>query len=84
VSTGDSGLPDAAAVNTFGACLTDLWRNEQPRTRLVARISLDSKTAVSNQQDALINCLTALRPWVGAVQVQWIPKEIDVNFETYR
>lgn len=65
------GLPDAAAVAELGACLNELWRDEQPRGRLVARVALGSNRGpVSAQAEALGSCLAALRPWVGAVQVR--------------
>jgi len=70
---GGLALPSLAEAEELVARFKDLWKAEQPRSRLVARIALQATTpsAVVTQaaREHLGALLTALRPHVGAVQL---------------
>ena len=61
------GLPSVAEVSALIASFQSLWKEEQPRSRLVARFHVGIAVSAPSQASALGELIGLLRPHVGAI-----------------
>ena len=63
------GLPSVAEVPALIASFQSLWKEEQPRSRLVARFHVGIAVSAPSQARALGELISLYRPHVSAIQL---------------